>query len=255
MMGCGTPKGIEARVTKVVLITGASSGIGKATARTFAESGYSVAACGRNRASLDALAQERPDAIFPFISDLKDSAACDGLIEACVQKFGRLDVLVNNAGILERADAEGTSDEMWRDTMLLNLDVPFYLSRAAMPHLKKNKGRIVNISSDWGKSAGKRAVAYCASKGAVIMMTKAMAKDHAGDGVTVNAVCPGDVLTPMLEKGAAEQGADMADWHARTPTGRLTEAHEIASAVHYLASDAAAQITGTTLLVDGGANA
>ncbi|MFC3053663.1 SDR family NAD(P)-dependent oxidoreductase [Kordiimonas pumila] len=242
-------------MTKVVLITGASSGIGKAAAIAFAEAGYSVAAAGRNQSALDGLAKQHPNVLHPFISDLDGPHACNLLVEACLKQFGRLDALVNNAGILERANAEETSDRLWRNTMSVNLDVPFYLSRAAIPHLKKTRGRIINISSDWGINAGKRAVAYCVSKSGLIMLTKTMAKDYAADGVTVNAVCPGDVLTPMLEKEAAEQNANIQDWHARSPTGRLTEVHDIAAAILYLASGAAAQITGTTLLVDGGANA
>jgi len=240
---------------KPVLITGASSGIGKATAIAFAESGYLVAAAGRNAEALDILVQEYPESIHPIISDLNGSGACDRAVEACVNHYGSLYALVNCAGVLSRADVCDTSDEMWQETMSLNLDVPFYLSRAALPHLKKAKGRIINVSSDWGMQAGKNAVAYCTSKAGLIMLTKSMAKDHAIDGITVNAVCPGDVLTPMLEKGAAEQGADIDSWHQRTPTGRLTEAHEIASMILYLASGTAAQITGTTLLIDGGASA
>ncbi|MBL4639956.1 MAG: SDR family oxidoreductase [Kordiimonadaceae bacterium] len=241
-------------MTKVALITGATSGIGRATAVAFAKAGYMVAATGRNQNALGILVQEYPENIHAIISDLSGSDVCNKLIETCVRQCGRLDVLVNSAGMLERGDAAETSDQLWRNTMCLNLDIPFYLSRAALPQLRENRGRIINVSSDWGLQAGKNAVAYCTSKAGLIMFTKAMAKDHAAHGITVNAVCPGDVLTPMLEKGAAEQGVDIETWHARTPTGRLTEAHEIASMILYLASDAAAQITGTAILVDGGAS-
>ncbi|SDD29655.1 SDR family NAD(P)-dependent oxidoreductase [Kordiimonas lacus] len=246
-------------MTRVALITGASSGIGDATAKAFADAGYNVLAVGRNAERLQAVVAHAPDRITPIVQDLTGPEVCAELIDHAVQKFGRLDVLVNNAGIISRTTAEDTTDTIWRQTMTVNLDVPFYLSRAAVPHLRNTKGRIINVASDWGLSGGEKAAAYCASKGGLVLLTKAMARDHAADGITVNAVCPGDVVTPMLEKEAADQGMTHQEalqaWKADVPTGRLTEAGEVAAMILYLASDVAAQVTGTAMLIDGGGSA
>jgi len=244
---------------KVALVTGASSGIGSATAKAFADAGYRVLAVGRNAERLDAVVAHAPDRVTPIICDLTGPDVCAELIDNAARDFGQLDVLVNNAGIITRATAEATTDEDWRQTMAVNLDVPFYLSRAAVPHLRKTKGRIINVASDWGLRGGEKAAAYCASKGGLVLLTKAMARDHAADGITVNAVCPGDVVTPMLEKEAADQGLTHAEaleaWQAEVPTGRITEASEVAAMILYLASDVARQVTGTAMVIDGGGSA
>lgn len=244
---------------KVALITGASSGIGAAATTAFADAGYKVLAVGRNADRLNAVAAHSPDSIMPIERDLSGPDVCSDLIDHAVREFGRLDVLVNNAGIISRTTAEDTTDAIWRQTMTVNLDVPFYLSRAAVPSLRKSKGRIINVASDWGLSGGEKAAAYCASKGGLVLLTKAMARDHAADGITVNAVCPGDVVTPMLEKEAADQGLTHEEaleaWESEVPTGRLTEAREVAAMILYLASDVAAQVTGTAMLIDGGGSA
>jgi meso-butanediol dehydrogenase/(S,S)-butanediol dehydrogenase/diacetyl reductase len=143
--------------------------------------------------------------------------------------------------------------------MLVNLDVPFYLSRAALPFLLDTAGSIVNIASDWGLRAGADHVAYCVSKGGLIMLTRAMAKDHARAGLRVNAVCPGDVDTPMLAAEAEMANEDLDEFLAEaaedSPNGRIAEPGEVASLVLYLASDAARHITGTAVSIDGGATA
>jgi len=167
-----------------------------------------------------------------------------------------LDCLVNAAGVLIRRDAEATSDDDWRDTLAINLDVPFFLSRAAIPHLKMAAGSIINISSVWGLEAGDRAVAYCASKGGLILLTRAMALDHAKDGVRINAVCPGGVDTPMLVSETQEQGGNVAafleDVAGESPNGRIATPEDIAGLVLFLASDAASHMTGTAIPIDGG---
>lgn len=242
----------------VVLITGASSGIGAATAIAFAEDGWDVMAAGRNEGRLEELA-DVSERIVTWAGDLTESEDCDELITDTIDEFGDIDCLVNNAGVLIRGSADEVSDEDWRYTMTVNLDVPFFLSRAALPHLLRAEGSIVNIASDWGINGGARAAAYCASKGGLVLLTKAMAKDHARDGLRVNAICPGDVDTPMLAAEAKAQGVNIDDYMEEAseavPSGRVAEPEEVASLALYLASDAATHINGTTILIDGGSNA
>jgi len=240
---------------KVALVTGASSGIGRAIARRLANDGYSVMAAGRDAIRTAELESELP-AVRTWVGDLTSSAACDSLIAACVEAFGRLDVLVNNAGIYHAANAEQTTDQVWLQTLAINLSAPFFLSRAAMPYLRLSKGVIVNIASDWGLVGGRNAVAYCASKGGLVLMSKAMTIDHAAEGVRINAVCPGDVETPMLYRDGATRGLDeqsaLAEAHAATRSRRVTTAAEVATLVAFLASDEAAQISGAAIPIDGG---
>ena len=241
--------------TKAAIVSGASSGIGKAIAVKLANAGYSVVAAGRDPARTERLARNS-DHIVAWTGDLRESAACVQLVATCVEKFGRLDLVVNNAGIYKAADATGTDDELWKQTIAVNLDSAFYLSRAAIPHLVKSSGVILNIASDWGLKGGRNAVAYCASKGGMVLMTKAMALDHAGDKVRINAVCPGDVETPMLYAEGAARGltpdAALGEANDASPTGRVTLPDEVADLVLFLASDAAAQITGAAIPIDGG---
>jgi NAD(P)-dependent dehydrogenase (short-subunit alcohol dehydrogenase family) len=243
---------------KVALVTGASSGIGTAVVRRLVDDGYLVMAAGRDNARTERLRDQR-QVIRTWIGDITAPEACTDLMENCIETFGRLDVLVNNAGIYEAADAEHTSDENWSQTIAVNLSAPFYLSREAIPHLRKTKGVILNMASDWGLVGGKQAVAYCASKGGVVLMTKAMALDYAEEGVRVNAICPGDVETPMLyaEGAARGLGAEEAVTEADklSPTGRVTTPEEVAALVAFLASDGAAQITGAAIPIDGGNSA
>ena len=243
---------------KVALITGASSGIGAAAAIEFADAGWSVMAAGRDPGRLEEVSVASEN-IITWEGDLDSSETCDELVADTIDEFGRIDCLVNCAGILVRGSAAETGDDEWRDTMHVNLDVPFYLSRAALPFLLDSAGSIVNIASDWGLQAGADHVAYCTSKGGLIMLTRSMAKDHACEGLRVNAVCPGDVDTPMLvtEAELVEEDIDefLAEAAEDSPNGRIAEPGEIASLVLYLASDAARHITGTAISIDGGATA
>ena len=242
----------------VVLVTGASSGIGAAIAIAFAEQGWDVMAAGRDEARLDEVA-EVSDRIVTWAGDLEASEDCDDLIADTLDEFGRLDCLVNNAGVFVPADITETSDEDWRHTLAINLDVPFYLSRAAMPQLLLNEGSIINIASDWGVRGGARAVAYCASKGGLVLMTRAMARDHAADGVRINAICPGDIDTPMLTSEASAKGIDEDEYieqaAAAIPSGRVGTPEEVAALALFLAGDAATHINGTAMLIDGASNA
>jgi len=242
----------------VVLVTGASSGIGAAIAIAFAEQGWDVMAAGRDEARLDEVA-EVSDRIVTWAGELETSEDCDDLIADTLDEFGRLDCLVNNAGVFIPADITETSDEDWRHTLTINLDVPFYLSRAAMPQLLQNEGSIINVASDWGVRGGARAVAYCASKGGLVLMTRAMARDHAADGVRINAICPGDIDTPMLTSEARAKGIDEDEYieqaAAAIPSGRVGTPEEVAALALFLAGDAATHINGTAMLIDGAFNA
>ena len=243
---------------RVALVTGASSGIGAAVAIEFADADWNVMAAGRDEERLAEVA-DASDNIATWEGELGGSEDCDELVSDTIDEFGQLDCLVNSAGILVRGDANETSDDDWRDLMSINLDIPFYLSRAAIPHLLETSGSIVNLASYWGLRAVGRAVSYCTSKGGLIMLTRAMALDHAADGVRVNAVCPGGVDTPMLAAGAQENGQDVDEFLATvaeaSPNGRIAEPGEVASLVLYLASDAGRHINGTAIPIDGGLTA
>lgn len=239
----------------VALVTGASSGIGAAVAIALAEDGWEVMATGRDEARLAEVAEVADD-IATWAGELETSEDCDELVADTVDEFGRLDCLVNSAGILVRGDATETGDDEWRDTMAINLDVPFYLSRAALPHLARVRGSIINIASSLGLSAGTRTVAYATSKAGLIMLTRAMAKDHAHEGLRINAICPGPVDTPMLADGAAEADQDVDGFletvASASPNRRIATPEDIAGLVLFLAGDEAGHITGTAIPVDGG---
>lgn len=243
---------------KSALVTGASSGIGAAIARRLARDGYRVMAAGRDSGRTEALASES-DRIQAWVGELAKSGDCGRLIADCAAAFGGLDVLVNNAGIYVPATAEETTDQVWQETLTVNLSVPFYLCRAALPLLRARKGAIVNIASNWGLGAGQRAVAYCASKGGLVLLTKALTVDHAAEGIRINAICPGDVDTPMLFRDAVARGfareAVLRESAASTRSGRVTTPEEVAGLVAYLASPEAAQINGEAILMDGGSMA
>lgn len=243
---------------KIALVTGASSGIGAAVAIEFADAGWGVMAAGRDESRLDEVADVSEN-IATWAGELVDSDACDELIAETLDEFSRIDCLVNSAGVYIRGDVGETSNDDWRQTISINLDVPFFLSRSALPYLLKSRGSIINIASDWGLKAGRYAAAYCASKGALILLTKAMALDHARDGLRVNAICPGDVDTPMLTNEAMTQDQDidsyLADLAEQSPNGRIADPGEVASLVLFLAGDAARHITGTAIPIDGGSTA
>ena len=239
----------------VVLVTGASSGIGAASAIEFAEAGWDVMAAGRDEARLEEVA-DVSDSIATWAGELADSGDCDELVADTIDEFGQIDCLVNAAGVLIRGNAEDLSDEDWRDTLSINLDIPFFLSRAALPHLLETAGSIANIASIWGLRSGDAVAAYCASKGGLVMLTRAMARDHAADGLRVNAICPGGVDTPMLAQGADHADMDIdafLDMVAnKSPNGRIATPEDVAALILFLASDAARHMNGAILSIDGG---
>jgi NAD(P)-dependent dehydrogenase (short-subunit alcohol dehydrogenase family) len=240
---------------KTVLITGGASGMGAASAREFAAAGAHVFIVDRNGPLALQVAAEigAPD---PIIGDVSDSDFCRQAVATVLDRYGRLDVLVNCAGIIHRAGAEGTSDEQWRRVMAVNVDGVFYMSRAAVgPMKKQGAGAIVNFGSIWGDVGAAGVLAYCASKGAVHNLTRALALDHVKDGIRINAVCPGEVNTPMLASGrpvppTPEDLRKLGE--AVVPMGRLAEPVEIARVVLFLASDDASYMTGSLVTVDAG---
>ena len=242
----------------VALITGASSGIGAASAIAFAEAGWDVMAAGRDEGRLEEVA-DVSDNIAIWTGELGESSDCEELVADAIDEFGALDCLINSAGILQRGTTADTGDDVWRDTLTVNLDVPFYLSRAAIPHMQRDGGSIINISSYWGLRAESTAVAYCTSKAGLIMMSKAIALDIAGDAIRVNVICPGGVDTPMLAAGAEDTGLDTEDFLENvanaSPNGRISTPEDIAGLAFFLASDAASQITGAVIPMDGGLSA
>ena len=239
---------------KTALITGAASGMGAATAREFRAAGGQVVIVDRNE-QLAAQVAGEIDAGLPVVGDVSDPAFCAHAVETALQRYGRLDVLVNAAGIIVRADALATSDEQWQRVMNVNVNGVFYMSRAAIgPMKQQGHGVIVNFGSIWGSVGAAGVVAYCASKGAVHQITRAMALDHARDGIRINAVCPGEVNTPMLasERSQPVTAELMQRIAESVPAGRLAEPVEIARVVLFLASDAASYMTGAMVNVDAG---
>ena len=249
-------------INKVAIITGATSGIGKATARLFAQEGADLVITGR-RAELGQRVESEIKELGVrclFVeADHSQADDCSRVVERTLAEFGRVDILFNNAGIVTSGTAETTSEEIWNETFAINVTAVWRMSKLVIPIMKKQgKGVIVNNGSDWSVVAGKDAFPYIASKGAVGMMTKAMALDYARANIRVNAVCPGDTLVDRwIEKDFKE--ADpvviekaMKESSAYLPMGRFGKPEEIAQAALFLASDDSSFVTGHLLLVDGG---
>ena len=244
---------------KTAIITGGAGGIGRATALLFAREGALVSIVDLNQEAAADLVTEISagggHAIFER-ADVTRSADCRRVIEHTTKQFGDVHILFNNAGIIQRASVIDISEEDWDQVMAVNVKSVFLMSREVIPLMAKaGGGAIINTASGWGLAGGARAAAYCASKGAVVLLTKAMAIDHGGHNIRVNCICPGDTDTAML-RGEARQLGEAEDKFlsdsAKRPLGRIGTADEIAQAALYLASDASSFVTGTALVVDGG---
>ncbi len=247
----------------VAIITGATSGIGKATALLFADEGADIVITGRRsvlgEGALNEIRSKGMRCVF-VQADHTNADDCQHVVDVALKEFGRIDILFNNAGIVTSGTAETTEEEIWNDTLAINVTAVWRMCKLVIPHMKKQgKGAIVNNGSDWSVVAGKNAFPYVASKGAVGLMTKAMALDFAQDGIRVNAVCPGDTFVDRwMEKGYFEHSDPltleeaMKESSAYIPMGRFGQPEEIAKAVLFLASDDSSFVTGHLLLVDGG---
>lgn len=240
---------------KVVVVTGAGSGIGKATAERFLSEGAMVTLVGRTKSKLDNVANPHPaDRVLIAEADISNEGEVNDLISRTVEKFGRLDVLVNNAGVVAQGDVGTLTTDDWRTVMATDVDGVFYASRAAIPHLKSSRGSIVNVSSvsgtggDWGMAA------YNAAKGAVTNLTRAMAMDHGKDGIRVNAVCPSLTRTGMTEDMMDDEKL-ISKFNERFALNGPGEPEDVAAVIAFLASEDARFVTGVNLPVDGGMSA
>ena len=253
----------DAFAGKTVLVTGSTSGIGAGTAKAFAAHGAKVMVSGRNLKRGEAVVAEitaAGGAAELNIGDVAQAEFCATLIGDTVARLGRLDVLVNNAGIAINGKIASHSNAAWQALVDTNLSAVFYLSRAAIgPMQQQGGGVIINMSSECGLIGYEDLAAYSATKGAIIMFTKALALDHAGDKIRVNAICPGDIDTPMTDIGWQAWNLTPEEIRERLkehiPIGRVGRTEDIAAAAMYLASDAAGFVTGAIVPVDGGTTA
>ena len=243
---------------KVALITGGTSGIGKTTVELFTAEGAKVAFTGR-RSQLGRQLGEQTGAFF-IHADHRQMEDCQRAVDETVSQFGRIDILFNNAGIVVSGTAETTTDQDWEETLLLNVTAVWRMSKLVLPVMRLHGGGvIVNNASDWAFVGAPAVVAYCTSKGAVLQLTRAMAIDHAGENIRINAVCPGDTFVDRwVKEGYYRVSGGISEAEARKtdlPIGRVAETIEIARAVLFLASDESSFMTGSALVVDGGSTA
>lgn len=247
---------------RVALITGGTSGIGRATAVLFAREGARVVITGRDeargRAVVGEIEKGGGEALF-VSSDVRRAADCRAAVERTLAAFKGLDVLFNNAGVFFAHTVLDCTEEEWDETIDVSLKGAFLMSKLALPTMiARGRGVIINNASGWGLVGGDAAAAYCAAKGGVVLLTKAMAIDHGRQGIRINCICPGDVETPMLPEDARRRGLAWEDYlkgAANRPLGRIGRPEEIARAALFLASDDSSFMTGSALVVDGGGTA
>jgi NAD(P)-dependent dehydrogenase (short-subunit alcohol dehydrogenase family) len=244
---------------KKVVITGGSGGIGMALVELFASEGAQVLFSDRSEEDCGDLTEclQRKGLETNYLAgDLRKKSYCEGLIAHAVAKLGGVDILLNNAGIIPRGNILETTDDMWFGALDVNLNAVFFLCRAAIPHMQQaGGGAIVNTASTWGLYPGPDHVAYCTSKAALAALTRSLGRDHAPDGIRVNAVCPNEVNTPMLHSGFISRGINPAtgveELGKTVPLGHIAEPDEIADVIAFLASHDARYICGETVEVNG----
>jgi NAD(P)-dependent dehydrogenase (short-subunit alcohol dehydrogenase family) len=244
---------------KVALITGGNSGIGKATCLLFAREGAKVAVSGRNESRgqevVNEIVASGGEAVF-IRTDVRLAEECRRTVEETIRAFGRVDILFNNAGAWFPNTVPDCTEEEWDITLDVNLKGAFLMSKYAIPKMEaQGGGVIIHNGSGWGLVGGAAAASYCASKGGIVLLTKAMAIDHARQGIRVNCICPGDVETPMLTDDAKNRDIPWEKYREEAsirPMGRIGTPEEIAKATLFLASEDSSFMTGANLVVDGG---
>jgi 3-oxoacyl-[acyl-carrier protein] reductase len=245
---------------KVAIITGGTEGIGKATALTLAREGAKVAICARRKALLDATAAEITKAggeALAVVADMSKAADCERFINEVVQRFGRIDILLNNAGTSARGKFLELDDATWASDIELKVFGAIRCTRLAVPHMKKQGGgRIINITISSAKQPGAESMPTSVSRAAGLAITKALSKEFAADNILVNTICIGKIKSGQHERRYTKDGVSADDYYARLgkdiPLKRAGEAQEVANVIAFLASDAASYVTGTSINLDGG---
>jgi meso-butanediol dehydrogenase / (S,S)-butanediol dehydrogenase / diacetyl reductase len=244
--------GVNNSASPVIWVTGGDSGIGLGIARKFAGEGYRVAISGTDRTkgahALAGLGRSKAEAVY-FVADVRREKQLQNAVRRVIERFGRLDVLCANAGIQRLAPIETLSAEVWDDVLSINARGVFLAVKYSVPHLKKTKGSIISIASTGGLTGYAGGTAYCASKAAVVMMTKSLALEFAGDDVRVNCICPGATRTAMIPEKTIK------NIPKQVPLRRIGEPEDVAEMALFLASDRARQITGGVFVIDGGITA
>lgn len=244
---------------KTAIVTGAAGGIGRATSLALAAEGAAVVLLDLNTDAVAVVADEirqAGGAALPIATDVSQESDIESAVARAMAEFGRIDVVFNNAGIIRRTTAPETTVEEWDRVFGVNVRGIFLMCKHVVPLMAAaGGGSIINTGSGWGLKGGARALSYCASKGAVVNMTRALAIDHGPQGIRVNSVNPGDVNTGMLRDEARQLAQDADEFLAEAadrPLRRMGEPEEVASAVVWLASDESSYVTGAALVVDGG---
>jgi NAD(P)-dependent dehydrogenase (short-subunit alcohol dehydrogenase family) len=247
---------------KVAVVAGGSLGIGRASARRLADAGAAVVLCGHDDASVeDALTELRGAGleVDGRRADVTVSAEVEGLVRLATERYGAVDILVNSAGIQRYGTVVDTPEEVWDEVLAVNLKGMFLTAKHCVPEMRRRGGgAIVNVASVQAFATQQGVVAYSASKGGVVALTKSIAVDHAAENIRCNAVCPGSVDTPMLRwaadlfKGDSSQDETVRTWGRSHPLGRVARAEEVAEVIAFLAGDRASFVTGAELRVDGG---
>ena len=246
--------------SNVVLVTGATGGIGKSIVNKYSRQGFTLAIADKDEEQANKLVHEINHSngkAMAFPGDLLDQNYCDSLANEVQKKLGSIDILINNAGLMRRGDITQTSDEDYDLSMKINVEAPFRLIRAAIPLMAEaGGGSIVNVSSCWGINPGPNHLIYCTTKAALAAMTKCLGRDHAHQNIRINAVCPNEVNTPMLRTGFEIRGLNPDDaideLNQSVPIGHIAEPEEIANVVSFLSSDEARYICGSLVEINGG---